>query len=103
MQGTLKSIVGDRLAVQLPDRLYIYELTSDEMREMRSQPLERLNLEIECNLLVVVSQHFLLCVDRKLQLFTFSGVRVYGHRLDSRSCIAGCFCRDRAPIPSWQS
>ena len=66
-----------RLAVQLPDRLFIYELSSDDnMQEMRSQPLERLNLDIECNLLVVVSQHFLLCVDKKLQLFTFSGFRV---------------------------
>ena len=74
---------GGRLAVQLPDRLYIYELTSDEMDEMRSQPLERLNLEVECNLLVVVSQNFLLCVDKKLQLFTFTGIRVREWVLES--------------------
>ena len=35
------SVYKDRLAVQLPDRLYIYELSSDEVSEMRSQPLER--------------------------------------------------------------
>jgi len=70
------AIYKDRLAVQLPDRLYIYELTSDEMSEMRSQPIERLNLEVDCNLLVVVYQNFLLCVDKKLQLYTFAGVRV---------------------------
>ena len=90
--------------MQLPDRLHIYELTADEMQEMRSQPLERLNLEIDCNLLVVVSQNFLLCVriaarsiaparllsllsgpqvDKKLQLFTFSGVRVREWVLES--------------------
>ena len=30
---------------------------------------------MDCNLLVVVSQNFLLCVERKLQLYTFGGVK----------------------------
>ena len=77
------AIYKDRLAVQLPDRLYIYELTADEMSEMRSQPLQRLSLEIECNLLVVVSQNFLVCVDKKLQMLTFAGVRVREWVLES--------------------
>jgi intraflagellar transport protein 122 len=70
------SVYKDRLAVQLPERLYIYELTSDELPEMRTQRLERLSFDIDCNMLVVVSNNFLICVDQKLQLFTFTGVRM---------------------------
>ena len=54
----------------------IYELSPDENgAEFQYRAAERLNLEIDCNLLVVVAQHFLLCVDKKVQLFSFAGVR----------------------------
>jgi intraflagellar transport protein 122 len=70
------AIYKDRLAVQLPDRLYIYEISSDENMELRHHLLERLALDVECNLLVVTSNNFLMCIDKKLQLFTFASVRV---------------------------
>ena len=49
------AIYKDRLAVQLPDRLYIYEVSVDENMEIRHHLIERLPLEVECNLLVVTS------------------------------------------------
>ena len=72
------AIYKDRLAVQLPERLLLYELTTDERDdgEMTYHAVRKLDLSLECNLLVVTSSHFLLCVDKKLQLFTFAAVRV---------------------------
>jgi len=78
------AIYKDRLAVQLPERLCIYELSPDENGgEFQYRAAERLNLEIDCNLLVVTAKHFLLCVDAKLQLFSFTGVREREWVLDS--------------------
>ena len=71
------AIYKDRLIVQLPERLCIYELLTDEASgEMTFRPHERLNIEVKCNLLVVVSLHFLLCVETKLQLYSFAGARL---------------------------
>lgn len=70
------AIYKERLAVQLPDRLLIYELSADEAGgEIAYRPVERLQLDVDCNLLVVTSQHFLLCVEKKLQLYSLTNVR----------------------------
>jgi len=77
------AIYKDRLAVQLPERLHIYDLPTDDTQEMAYRPREKLNLAVECNLLVVTANHFILCHERKLQLYTFRGVREREWLLDS--------------------
>ena len=42
---------------------------------MAYRPREKLNLTVDCNLLVVTAMHFLLAIDTKLQLFTFQARR----------------------------
>jgi len=70
------AIYKERLAVQLPERLLIYELSMDDTSgEMAYRPVERLSLDVDCTLLVVTSQHFLLCVEKKLQLYSLTNVR----------------------------
>ena len=69
------AIYKDRLAVQLPNRLNIYDLPTDEAGEMSFRARERLPLTVECNSLVLTAQHFLLCHEKKLQLYGFTGAR----------------------------
>lgn len=67
------SLCRDRLAVQLPDRVHIYELAHDDAFDMHYRIKEKIHENLECNLLVVTSQHLILCLEKKLQLFNFSG------------------------------
>lgn len=69
------AIYKDRLAVQLPDRIMIYELYYDDSYEMKHKLKERIMKKLECNLLVVTSMHIVLCQEKKLQLYNFMGGR----------------------------
>ena len=66
------SIYKDRLAVQLPDRIIIYELFHDDAGDMHYRIKDKLFKDVECNLLVVTSQHIILCLDKKLRMMSFS-------------------------------
>ncbi|KAJ3091116.1 hypothetical protein HK102_001633 [Quaeritorhiza haematococci] len=67
------AVYRDRLAVQLPDRVIIYELFHDDATDMHYRIKEKLQKRLECNLLVVTSQHIILCLERKLQMINFNG------------------------------
>ena len=95
------AVYRDRVAVQLPDRIVIYEAVGVEAggggggapaREAASaspaatmmyRKREEIRQALECNLLVVTSGHVLLCVDRKLALYSFSGTREHEWELGS--------------------
>jgi intraflagellar transport protein 122 len=55
------------------DRVHIYELAHDDAFDMHYRIKEKVNEHLECNVLVVASQYLILCLERKLQLFSFSG------------------------------
>ena len=65
-----------RLAIQLPDRVLIYETSVDDAFDMHYKLREKVVRQLDCNLLVVTSQHLILCMERKLQLFNFKGKKV---------------------------
>ncbi|PRP80717.1 hypothetical protein PROFUN_11590 [Planoprotostelium fungivorum] len=68
------AIYKDRLAVQLSNQVVIYELLSnDDQTEMNYKPRWKIQRALECNLLVVTSQHIILCQEKKLQLLNFRG------------------------------
>lgn len=104
------AIYKGRLAVQLPDRIIIYEVVESEdgvdiknasdggiahaiasnadssssssssspsalqsQQSMLYRVKDRINAAIDCNLLVTTSSHLILCLDKKLQLLSFSG------------------------------
>lgn len=52
---------GLTVQVQLPDRIVVYELYSDDLADMHYRVKEKINKKFECNLLVVCSQHIILC------------------------------------------
>ena len=68
------AVYKDRLAVQLSDRIIIYELLHDDSYDMHYRVSTKIQKKLECNLLVVTSHHIILCLEKKLQLYGFDGV-----------------------------
>lgn len=72
------SVYRDRLAVQLSDRIIIYELAehakvATPSYNMHYRVKERILQDLPCSLLVVTSLHFILCQKQKLQQYDFTG------------------------------
>ncbi|TYZ58414.1 hypothetical protein PybrP1_004246 [[Pythium] brassicae (nom. inval.)] len=72
------SVYRDRLAVQLSDKIIIYELeaepgTSASSYAMAYRVKERIAKDLPCSLLVVTSYNFILCQKQKLQQYDFAG------------------------------
>lgn len=63
-----------RLAVQLPERVHIYDIYHDD-REMKFRLHSRIMKRFDCNLLVVTSNHIILCFEKSLHLYNFHGVK----------------------------
>ncbi|KAJ3275108.1 hypothetical protein HDV01_001247 [Terramyces sp. JEL0728] len=61
------------LAVQIPDRVVVYELFHDEQGDMHYRIKEKIQKDLECDMLVVASHNILLCNDNKLQMYSMSG------------------------------
>lgn len=68
------AIYRNRLAVQLPERVVLYELNSAENQPMHYKVKEKIAKKFECSLLVVCAQHLVLCQEKKLQSLDFAGV-----------------------------
>ncbi|KAJ4458012.1 putative Intraflagellar transport protein [Paratrimastix pyriformis] len=78
------AVFRDRLAVQMPERLAVYELAEDEQTgELKSLNRQTINEKFDCNLLVVTSNHIILCQDCKVTLLNFDGVKEREWVLDS--------------------
>ena len=68
------AVYKDRLAVQLADRVVIYELTpTNNNHSMRYRTREKIRESLKCNLLAVTSLHLVVCLESKIQLINFSG------------------------------
>lgn len=48
--------------VQLPDRIVVYELHSEDATDMHYRIKEKINQKLECNLLVVTANNIVLCL-----------------------------------------
>lgn len=66
------AVYRDKLAVQLSERVIIYELSGNDGMHYRSH--EKLGQSLDCNLLVVTSKHLVLCLDNILQSLSFTGI-----------------------------
>ncbi|KAL0031263.1 hypothetical protein WJX77_012099 [Trebouxia sp. C0004] len=78
------AVYKDCLAVQLPKRITVYQLKAGaDASDMQYKPVNVIEQELECNLLVVTAHHLMLCQDRKLQLYSFEGVKTREWVMDS--------------------
>ncbi|XP_051524720.1 intraflagellar transport protein 122 homolog isoform X2 [Myxocyprinus asiaticus] len=69
------AIYCSRLAIQLPEKILIYELYSDDDSDMHYRVKEKICSRFKCNLLVVCSQHIILCQEKRLQCLSFTAVK----------------------------
>lgn len=67
------AVYRDKLAVQLPERVIIYE-PSGNSNGMHYRIQEKLSQTLNCNLLVVTSNHLILCLEKRLQSMSFSEI-----------------------------
>ncbi|XP_069499548.1 intraflagellar transport protein 122 homolog isoform X1 [Ambystoma mexicanum] len=69
------AIYKNRLAIQMPEKILIYELYSDDTSDMHYRVKEKIMKKFECNLLVVCSQNIILCQEKRLQCLSFNGLK----------------------------
>uniref|UniRef100_A0A8D2DF58 Intraflagellar transport protein 122 homolog n=1 Tax=Sciurus vulgaris TaxID=55149 RepID=A0A8D2DF58_SCIVU len=77
------AIYKSRLAIQLPEKILIYELYSDDSSDMHYQVKEKILRKYDCNLLVVCTDHIILCQEKRLQCLTFTGVKEREWQMES--------------------
>mmetsp|Transcript_40077 Transcript_40077/g.89958 ORF Transcript_40077/g.89958 Transcript_40077/m.89958 type:complete len:1284 (-) Transcript_40077:23-3874(-) len=77
------AVYRDRLAVQLPDKVIIYEVSHEDPLDMHYKNIEKIKQKFVCSLLVVTTHHIILCQERKLQLYSFQGVLEREWNLDA--------------------
>lgn len=68
------AIYREQLAVQLPERVVLYELSSTSEQPMHYKVKEKIQKKFDCSLLVVCARHIVLCQDRRLQCLDFNGI-----------------------------
>lgn len=59
--------------MQLPERVVIYELYSNDAHDMHYRAKEKITQKLDCSLLVVCTEHLVVCQEKKLQSMCFSG------------------------------
>ncbi|XP_015789085.1 intraflagellar transport protein 122 homolog [Tetranychus urticae] len=69
------AIFKNRLAIQLPERVVIYELISDDASpdDMQYKMKDKINQKFECTSLIVTSNCLVICTEKKLQCYSFKG------------------------------
>ncbi|XP_064399631.1 intraflagellar transport protein 122 homolog isoform X2 [Halichondria panicea] len=67
------AVYRNRLAVQLPEKIVVYELSSGDDNDLKYTLKDKFVGSVDCSLLVVCSQHLVLCQERKLLCYTFKG------------------------------
>ncbi|XP_064486563.1 intraflagellar transport protein 122 homolog isoform X2 [Ornithodoros turicata] len=68
------AIYKQRLAVQLPDCIVIYQVSPDP-NDMQYKVKEKVHQKMDCSLLVVCMRHLVLCQERQLQCLSLQGTR----------------------------
>nr|XP_018910721.1 PREDICTED: intraflagellar transport protein 122 homolog [Bemisia tabaci] len=76
-------IYKHRLAVQLPERVTIYELYLGEPENMRYRVKAKINKQLDCTLLVVCSEHLIVCQEKRIESLNFDGIIEREWLLDS--------------------
>jgi len=60
--------------VQLPEKLIIYTVNNEDPTDMKYKAYRKISKKLECNHLLVLAHHLVICLNQKIQLMNFSGV-----------------------------
>ncbi len=61
------AVYKNRLAVQLTDKVVIYEIESNDPKDMHYKVKEKIIKKFDCNLFVITSSNIVLCQVKGLQ------------------------------------
>ncbi|XP_046642661.1 intraflagellar transport protein 122 homolog [Daphnia pulicaria] len=75
------AIYKNRLAVQLQEKLMIYE--QQEGEQLHYVIKEKISQNFKCSLMAICTNHIILCHEKKLQSVNFQGVKEREWTLDS--------------------
>eukprot|EP00049_Salpingoeca_infusionum_P018533 m.357671 g.357671 ORF g.357671 m.357671 type:complete len:1216 (-) comp17897_c0_seq1:1469-5116(-) len=77
------AIYKDRLAMQLPNQVNVYEMKTGEDGKQKFRMLAKIRKAFQCNLLVVCTNHVIICFDKRIQSYTFGGQKEREWSFDS--------------------
>mmetsp|Transcript_14117 Transcript_14117/g.26452 ORF Transcript_14117/g.26452 Transcript_14117/m.26452 type:complete len:1032 (+) Transcript_14117:2964-6059(+) len=77
------AVYRDRLAVQLPDRVVIYSVGTEDEDDMHYKAYKRISKVAKCHLLALTTNHLVLCFESRVSLMDFSGDVVREWNMDS--------------------
>ncbi|TGZ55252.1 hypothetical protein CRM22_010436 [Opisthorchis felineus] len=69
------AVYKNRLAIQLSDKILIYEPSTDDPTDMHYRVREKLSQTIDCQLLVVTTHNLVFCKANHLTSMNFQGIR----------------------------
>lgn len=70
------AVYKNRLAVQLPDKVVIYEIESNDPKDMGYKGKKNISKKFECNLFVITSDNLVLCQDKRLECLNLKGEKI---------------------------
>ena len=71
------SVYKETLAVQLPGKVYVYELFYDDQDGMHYRIKDKIQRHDDCTLMVVTSNHVLFCTGKKIEMISFAGELIH--------------------------
>ncbi|KAJ3348344.1 hypothetical protein HDU91_006582, partial [Kappamyces sp. JEL0680] len=77
------AIYKDTLAVQIPGKVYIYEVSYDENGELHYRMKEKILRTVDCATMVVTAAHVLFCSDKKIEMLSFAGETIHEWTFES--------------------
>jgi intraflagellar transport protein 122 len=70
------AVYKNKLAVQLPDKIVIYEIESNDPKDMNYKGKKNISKKIECSLFFITSEHLVMCQDKRLECLNLKGEKV---------------------------
>ncbi|CAF0800008.1 unnamed protein product [Brachionus calyciflorus] len=70
------AVYKDSLAVQLPDKVVIYEIDSNDPKSMTYKGKKSISKKFDCNLFVITSENIILCYEKRLECLNLKGEKI---------------------------
>ncbi|CAH8492943.1 unnamed protein product [Schistosoma mattheei] len=69
------SLFKNLLAIQLSEKILIYESSSDDMKDMHYRICAKLLQQIHCHYLLIITNHLIICQNNCLSCINFKGIK----------------------------
>jgi intraflagellar transport protein 122 len=70
------AVYKNRLSVQLPDKLVIYAIDSDDPKDMSYKGKKNISKKFECHLFLITSNNLIFCQDKRIECLNSNGEKL---------------------------